>query len=149
MEKQFQAGQSLSQIAKSYGIAQPTVTSYLNARLGPDEVQRIITQYSKHDRNWTPEEKAWAAEQYAMGVGPTSIAAIFNKNLDKMPPGTEEMTDNQVTGMMQNLPNYRELQSQFQANRNLHREPELATTTFWRAGRMDPKGVKPDWPRGI
>lgn len=148
MEKQFRAGQNLNQIAKSYGIDSTTVKRYLDVRLGKGEVQRIVSQYMKPDRKWTPEEKAWAAEQYAIGVGPTAIASIFNKTLDKQPSGTEEMTKAHVTGMMKWLPNFRELQRQYQANKNLHREPELFTTKIYRAGRIDPEGRKTDWSVG-
>jgi hypothetical protein len=111
--------------------------------------------YIKPDRNWTQEEKTWAANQYRQGTGPLSIAAIFMKNIDSQPPGTEEMTGQHVSSMLKSLPNYQELKSQFQANRNLHREPKPFTRKIRRpsqpgdapGGQLNPS-VGRVYPRG-
>jgi len=58
------------------------------------------------------------------------------------------MTGKQVANMLKRLPNYQELKSQFQANKNLHREPEPFTTWVYRAGVIDPEGRKTDWTVG-
>ena len=116
--------------------------------MGQQEVARLQASYRSPARNWTQEEKDWVADQYAKGVGHAGIAALFMKNIDRQPPGTEEMTGRQVANMLQLLPNYQELKHQYQDNKNLHREPEPFSTKIYRAGRIDPQGRKTDWTVG-
>ena len=149
MAKEFQQGNiTLRQIAKKYEISASTVKRWLEHELGQQEVDKLQALYAKPDRKWTQQEKDWVADQYRQGTGPTAIAAIFMKNIDSQPPGTEEMTGKHVSSMLEYLPNYRELQSQYQANRNLRRDPEPFTTNVYRAGVIDPKGRKTDWQVG-
>ena len=149
MAQEFQQGNiTMQQLAKKHGISFDALKRWLEDELGKEEVARLQALYIKSDRKWTQGEKDWAAEQYAQGVGQTAIAAIFMKNIDRHPPGTEEMTKDHVHHMLSYLPNFRELQSQFQANRHLRREPEPFTAWIYRAGRIDPEGRKPDWRVG-
>ena len=149
MAKEFQQGNlTIKQLAKTHGVSRGAVQRWLEAQLGQQEVAKLQASYISPDRKWTQDEKSWAADQYRQGTGPLAIAAIFMKNIATQPPGTEEMTGKHVSGMLEYLPNYRELQSQYQANRNLRREPEPFTTTIYRPGVIDPEGRKTDWPRG-
>ena len=149
MSREFQNGNiTLRQLAQTHGVGPTAVKRWLEDKLGQQEVARLQALYTKTDRNWTQDEKSWAADQYRQGTGPLAIAAVFMKNIDRQPLGTEEMTDKQVSNMLSYLPNYQELKSQFQANRHLRREPEPFTTWVYRAGRIDPEGRKPDWGVG-
>jgi len=150
MAQDFQQGNTtLTRLAKKHDISMDTVKRWLETELGQEEVARLQALYGKKpDRNWTQEEKDWAEDQYRQGTGPLAIAAIFMKNIDTQPLGTEEMTDKHVSNMLGRLPNYRELQSQFQANRHLRRQPEPFTAWIYRAGRPNRTGRKTDWPRG-
>ena len=149
ISQEFQQGNiTIKQLARKHSISPRAVKHWLEDKLGKEEVARLQALYTSPDRNWTQEEKDWAEDQYRQGTGPLAIAAVFMKNRDRLPLGTEEMTDKHVSNMLFRLPNYRELQSQFQANRHLRREPEPFTTWVYRAGRIDPQGRKTDWPRG-
>jgi hypothetical protein len=149
MSQEFQQGKSsINQIAKKHGIAGRTLQKWLIADLGQEEVARLQARYTSPDRKWTQKEKDWAAEQYANGVGPAAIAAVFMKNIDRLPPGTEEIDRRDVHHMLSYLPNYQELKNQYQSNKNLRREPAPFTTTIYRAGRIDPEGRQPDWRVG-
>jgi DNA-binding transcriptional MerR regulator len=149
MAREFQQGNiTIKQLAKKHGISFDALKHWLELKLGQEEVARLQALYTSPDRNWTQLEKDWVADQYQSGTGPTAIAAIFMKNIDTLPLGTEEMTDQQVSRMLFRLPNYQELKSQFQANRHLRRQPEPFTTWVYRAGRIDPEGRKPDWGVG-
>ena len=146
ISQEFQQGNiTIKQLAKKNGIDGKTVKHWLEDKLGKEEVARLQALYTKPDRNWTQNEKSWAVDQYRQGTGPAAIAAIFMTNIDREPPGTEEMTGKHVSDMLKSLPNYRELQSQFQANRHLRRKPEPFHTWIYRAGRIDPEGRKTDW----
>jgi hypothetical protein len=149
MAQEFQQGNiTIQQLAKKHGVSHPSMKDWLETKLGQQEVARLQALYTKPDRNWTQNEKSWAVDQYRQGTGPAAIAAIFMTNIDREPPGTEEMTGKHVSDMLKSLPNYRELQSQFQANRHLRRKPEPFHTWIYRAGRIDPEGRNPDWPVG-
>lgn len=149
MAKEFQQGKiSIQQLAKKHSISAKTVKRWLETELGQQEVARLQARYISPVRKWTQDEKDWVVDQYRQGTGPTAIAAIFMKNINTQPPDTEEVTKDNVSDMISSLPNYRELQSQYQANRNLRREPEPFTTWVYRAGRIDPEGRKTDWPVG-
>ena len=149
MAQEFQKGNiTILQLAQTYGVSRDAVQRWLEAELGQEEVARLQASYKSPARNWTQKEKDWVADQYANGVGHTAIAAIFMKNIDRQPPGTEEMTGKQVANMLKILSNYQELKSQYQANRHLSREPEPFTTKIYRAGRIDPEGRKTDWRVG-
>ena len=128
MSQEFQQGDiTINQLAKKHGISFEALKHWLELKLGQEEVARLQALYAKPDRNWTQQEKDWAADQYRQGTGPLAIAAIFMKNIDTQPLGTEEMTGKHVSDMLKSLPNYRELQSQFQANRHLRRPPKPST----------------------
>jgi hypothetical protein len=149
MAQEFQKGNiTILQLAQTHGVGHTTVKRWLEDELGQQEVARLRALYRKPNRKWTQDEKDWVVDQYRQETGPLAIAAIFMKNIDTQPPGTEEMTADHVNGKLRSLPNYRELQSQYIANRNLRREPEPFTTWVYRAGRIDPEGRKTDWPRG-
>jgi lambda repressor-like predicted transcriptional regulator len=149
MAQEYQKGNiTIQQLAKKHDISKDTLKSWLETKLGQEEVARLQALYTTPDRKWTQDEKDWVADQYRQGTGPLAIAAIFMKNIHTQPPGTEEMTRRHVANMLTHLPNYRELQSQYIANQNLRREPEPFTTKIYRAGRIDPEGRKTDWPRG-
>lgn len=149
MAQEFQKGQvTIHQLANQHGITDKAVKSWLEDELGQQEVARLMARYKSPTRKWTQEEKDWVVDQYTHGTGSTAIAAIFTKNIHTQPPGTEEMTRRHVANMLTHLPNFRELQSQYQANRNLRREPEPFTTWIYRAGRINPEGRKTDWPVG-
>jgi transcriptional regulator with XRE-family HTH domain len=136
ISQEFQQGNiTIKQLAKKNGIDGKTVKHWLEDKLGKEEVARLQALYTSPDRNWTQEEKDWVEDQYRSGIGPTAIAAIFMKNIDRLPPGTEEMTDRHVNSMLKGLPNFRELQSQFQANRNLRRKPKPFTRKISRPGQ--------------
>ena len=149
MAQEFQKGNlTIKQLAKTHRVSRDAVQRWLEAQLGQQEVARLQASYRSPARNWTQEEKDWVADQYAKGVGHAGIAALFMKNIDRQPPGTEEMTGRQVANMLQLLPNYQELKHQYQDNKNLHREPEPFSTKIYRAGRIDPQGRKTDWTVG-
>ena len=150
MAQEFQKGNlTIKQLAKTHRVSRDAVQRWLEAQLGQQEVARLQALYRKPNRNWTQEEKDWVVDQYRQGTGPLAIAAIFMKNIDTQPPGTEEMTPQHISDMLRDFPNYRELQSQFKANKNLHREPEPFTTTIYPPGTIDPQGRKTDWPVGL
>ena len=133
MAQEFQKGNiTIKQLAQTHGINHNALKRWLEDKLGQQEVARLQALYKKPDRKWTQEEKDWVVDQYRQGTGPTAIAAIFMKNIDSQPPGTEEMTGKHVSGMLECLPNFRELQSQYQSNKNLHREPEPFTAKIRR-----------------
>jgi len=149
MAQEFQKGNiTIKQLAKKHEVSHTAVKRWLEDELGQQEVARLQALYTTPDRKWTQDEKDWAVDQYRQGTGPASIAAIFMKNIDTHPPGTEDMNRYHVSHMLQNLPNYQELQSQFQANKNLRREPEPFTAKIYRAGRIDPEGRKTSWTMG-
>ena len=149
MAQEFQQGKvTIKQLAKKHAVSHTAMKAWLDTELGQQEVARLQALYAKPDRKWTQEEKDWVADQYRQGTGLTAIAAIFMKNIDRLPPGTEEMTDKQVSSMLRSLPNYQELKHQYQDNKNLHREPEPFSTKIYRAGRIDPQGRKTDWTVG-
>ena len=134
--QEFQQGDiTINQLAQTHGVGPNTVKRWLEDKLGQQEVARLQALYAKPDRKWTQLEKDWVADQYRQGTGPTAIAAIFMKNIDTQPPGTEDMTANNVSGMLFNLPNYQELKSQFQANRHLRRQPQPFTRKIRRPGQ--------------
>lgn len=136
MAQEYQKGNiTLRQLAQTYGVGHMAVKRWLEDKLGQQEVARLQALYKNPDRNWTQDEKDWAADQYRQGTGSTAIAAIFMKNIDRQPPGTEEMTHNHVSSMLFRLPNYQELKSQFQANRHLRRQPEPFTRKIRRPGQ--------------
>ena len=156
MAREYQQGNiTIKQLAQKHGITREVVKRWLDTELGQEEVARLQTLYLKPDRNWTQLEKDWVADQYRSGTGPTAIAAIFMKNIDTQPLGTEEMTDKQVSHMLANLPNYQELKSQFQANRHLRRPPKPSTRKIRRpsqpgdapGGQLNPS-VGRVYPRG-
>ena len=126
--REYQQGNiTIKQLARKHGISPIALQGWLETELGQQEVARLIALYTAPDRKWTQEEKDWAEDQYRQGTGQTAIAAIFMKNIDTQPPGTEEMTRDHVKSMLRSLPNYQELKSQFQANRHLRRPPEPFT----------------------
>ena len=136
MAREFQQGNiTIKQLARRHDISPDTLKRWLETELGQEEVARLQALYAKPDRNWTQQEKEWAADQYRQGTGPTAIAAIFMKNIDTQPLGTEEMTNQQVSRMLFRLPNYQELKSQFQANRHLRRQPQPFTRKIRRPGQ--------------
>ena len=136
MAQEFQQGNiTIKQLAKTHGIAHTALKRWLDTELGQQEVARLMALYKKPNRNWTQKEKDWVADQYRQGTGPLAIAAIFMKDIDRHPPGTEEMTAMDVSNILASLPNYQELKRQYQANRNLHREPEPFTRKIRRSSQ--------------
>ena len=136
MAQEFQQGNiTIIQLAKKHGISFEALKHWLETKLGQEEVTRLMARYKSPTRNWTQDEKTWVVDQYRQGTGPLAIAAIFMKNIDSQPPGTEEMTDKHVSNMLSRLPNYQELKSQYQANKNLSREPEPFTRKIRRSSQ--------------
>ena len=136
MAREFQQGnKTILQLAQTHGVDHHAVKHWLELKLGQEEVARLQALYMKPNRKWTQDEKDWVVDQYRQGTGPLAIAAIFMKNIDSQPPGNEEMTGKHVSGMLRYLPNFRELQSQYQANKNLSREPEPFTRKIRRSSQ--------------
>ena len=136
MAREYQQGNiTMTQLARRHDISPDTLKRWLETELGQEEVARLKALYDKPDRNWTQDEEEWVEDQYRQGTGPLAIAAIFMKNIDRQPLGTEEMTDKHVSNMLRSLPNYQELKSQFQANRHLRRQPQPFTRKIRRPGQ--------------